>query len=480
MTCHVVCMLKLCTKDVTFLFATLWEIFVCFVEYVLFFLLLCKKLDVRSKHKWMPFLFILPMSLFIFFINETGISWGIQTALFLCVDLLTVFALFRGSLMSCVFFGSACMLIASVANSIVFIAFMFSPKAFSDLVNMGYPYRLIGTSAYLILSGLLYWYAFRLPRITGKFSLRDVLLFGFSFFLCTVQNGLAQQLSQDTLTSPATLAPLYVVLFSCSNIVFVTFLTQLFSHVNAQNLLLKNELDEKEFEKARLQNQITQDKLLHAVMHDYSNNISVLKGYADMDDLSSLRQHLAGLSTQLQESRKEGPSTNSTFNASFNSRALKAEKLDVPFTFQGYIPADLNVNPFAFGTVLFNLLDNALEAVSKLNPEDAWIRVTAHIEFNKLNIWVRNASNGIYTYRNGKLMSSKAQDRQGFGLTRIHDHAEIIGGEVGIFPSSTSFDALLIIPYEGESTEAPPMESAPSTSQENNHDDPSSGLTSDL
>ncbi len=117
-------------------------------------------------------------------------------------------------------------------------------------------------------------------------------------------------------------------------------------------------------------------------------------------------------------------------------------KLDLPETIQSIENIDLNC-------LFINLLNNAVEACSKLKSENPKIVVRAITKSNHLIIKVENPFEEIIINDNGKLITTKDdKSNHGVGMLLIENIAKKYNGFYEIKTENNVFKSIVTIPYK--------------------------------
>lgn len=103
-------------------------------------------------------------------------------------------------------------------------------------------------------------------------------------------------------------------------------------------------------------------------------------------------------------------------------------------------------NPADFTIILGNLLDNALEAVTKLPPQKRIIRFYLNFQSDYLIIQMRNIYNPtVSDIRDGKAYTTKVdKDLHGIGLKRIKNAAAKYNGSFEYQTTTEGEDSFFI------------------------------------
>ena len=131
--------------------------------------------------------------------------------------------------------------------------------------------------------------------------------------------------------------------------------------------------------------------------------------------------------------------------AILESKRLFAQHLGIHTDYKIFLPEKSNIQSSDLCSVLFNILDNAIEACIRLQHQDPAAQPSIVLSMKPfraaLQIIVQNTSTGEYlTDKDHALRTSKADTSQhGFGLLNVQKTVEAANGIIDITKNSTSF-----------------------------------------
>ncbi|MDD3172881.1 MAG: ATP-binding protein, partial [Herbinix sp.] len=131
-----------------------------------------------------------------------------------------------------------------------------------------------------------------------------------------------------------------------------------------------------------------------------------------------------------------------------NYKLQNAKANGIKATIEAKIPEQLNVKSFDIAIIMGNLLDNAIEAVSKLE-NDKEITIRINFRKNTLYIHVNNTYNGTVLYKNNKISTSQTdKSHHGIGLNNIEEVIKKYNGTMEIHHTSNNFIVDILIYVE--------------------------------
>lgn len=179
--------------------------------------------------------------------------------------------------------------------------------------------------------------------------------------------------------------------------------------------------------------------------HDMRHHIDAVRAETDS---ASRAQLLDDLAESLQDHGDQVRTGNRVVDAVLTGKRVRArdDGIEVRCVVDGTL-LDF-MAPLDVTALLGNAIDNALEA-ARLVPEPRSVRVAlfAHDDFVMLR--VANSYDGTVTRSGGRLVSRKAEQGHGYGLSSIRAIAQRHGGTVSVDPGERWFSLHVLLPRPG-------------------------------
>ncbi len=154
--------------------------------------------------------------------------------------------------------------------------------------------------------------------------------------------------------------------------------------------------------------------------HDYHNHIQVMKAYLVLGKYSEMDIYLDDFAKDLTSIDTIIKTGNVMVDSILNSKLSMAISQDISINAKGIVPKDLNIADIDICVIIGNLMDNAIEATTKLeSSEDRFIRVYIRAMKEQLYISVTNSVGGEVKKINLEYISTKFGMNHGFGLKRV-------------------------------------------------------------
>jgi len=166
-------------------------------------------------------------------------------------------------------------------------------------------------------------------------------------------------------------------------------------------------------------------------------------------DNKSTTDYINGLLEDISESEVYSSTGNIAFDSIINFKLKTAKEENIKLDLALFIPPVLNIEIADIVTILGNLLDNALDAVTKV--EDKMIRLDIEFSKSNLHINIDNSFDGNikYTERKGenerRIATLKMQGEHGYGLENVRKSVEKYNGHIDISHESNIFSVGVLL-----------------------------------
>lgn len=206
---------------------------------------------------------------------------------------------------------------------------------------------------------------------------------------------------------------------------------------------LKSTLHSQEKEYYSVQCQLMQESVerVKSIRHDMKLHLATLKDYTLENKAAT--DYLNSLLDDIGKSEIYSDTGNIAFDSIINFKLRKAKEDNISMDLNISVPPVINVEVVDIVTILGNLLDNALNAVAKLNEKS----IKLDIEFIKGGLFIKidNPFNGRVKYmeeKNGEekqIASLNGDKNRGYGLKNIRQSIEKYNGYMKITTTNNIF-----------------------------------------
>lgn len=180
--------------------------------------------------------------------------------------------------------------------------------------------------------------------------------------------------------------------------------------------------------------------------HDYRNHIQTMKVLAANGDLDGIKAYLDELDTDLNTVDTVVKTGNAMADAILNSKISLAQSKAISVHCDAHIPVKLQMSELDLCCILGNLFDNAIEASLSLPEAERQIRVYMDMKGTQLYISFTNFTSGKKLARVGRGYQTSKGDGHGFGLVRIDNIIERLGGYLSRNSEDGAFTTEILIP----------------------------------
>lgn len=224
------------------------------------------------------------------------------------------------------------------------------------------------------------------------------------------------------------MTPIIIILSSVAFILiciaaFILLRRSLYNLIDKRIERFQSELIEKQVRE--IQNMYRQ---VRGWRHDYRNHIQNMKTQLFEGNYEGLDNYLSQLSDDLDTVDTVIKTGNVMADAILNSKLNTAAKLNINLNVKANIPENIILSDVELCSLLGNMLDNAVEACSRLPEEERFIRIYIGRLKGQLYISVQNSA-GKLRREKGVFLSTK-EGEHGYGLFRIDRVAKKYGGFV--------------------------------------------------
>lgn len=248
-----------------------------------------------------------------------------------------------------------------------------------------------------------------------------------------------------------------ILFFICLFILFISLGTMVMYYnantfyINLQKETTKRIYD-KSYEKFIINAELRSDTL-SKIWHDMANHIKVLEKINDIEDEKYIKYV-----NSIKDKFKEIPNTINTGNRLIdiilNDKYSEAVMQGIDFDIKAIAPPKVNIDDMDLSSILFNTIDNAIEACMNSSAENKYINLELYPDANFLCYKIRNnynSTNGnshMRTYLNKKKYISS-----GYGLSIIEDIINKYDGYMDIKKNDMEYLVTIILPLNDHSVQ---------------------------
>ena len=187
------------------------------------------------------------------------------------------------------------------------------------------------------------------------------------------------------------------------------------------------------------------NKNVRKLRHDISDHLAALKSYIDKGEIERASAYISEIKDITANKKELSNTGNMDIDSILNYKLQEAQSKGILVSLESKVPSDLNVPPLDIVVILGNLLDNAIEASSKVE-NDKRIDIKIIYKKNSLFIFIRNTFNNSIKYERGRIKSSKKNsENHGIGLNNVEEILRKHNGTMKITHDKNNFNAKIIM-----------------------------------
>lgn len=178
--------------------------------------------------------------------------------------------------------------------------------------------------------------------------------------------------------------------------------------------------------------------------HDLRHHNQIIMEYLKCGDVEGAEEYLSLYDASLTESATMQYCKNYIANAVLCLYAQKAQAEQIIFTANADIPEIIAISPPELGSMISNILENALEACRKTKTDKCFITFIAEMEDDSLKIELQNTAKGEVEIRNHLPVSTK--NNGGTGTKSVLHIVESYHGMLHFSQKDDTFFTQIILP----------------------------------
>ena len=219
---------------------------------------------------------------------------------------------------------------------------------------------------------------------------------------------------------------------------------------NFISMTLKSQIEEQQKKRLELQSEsyLNELKILNKAQkemrylkHDMLNHLNTIQELAGKKDYSNIQTYIENLTGLLKSIEKISNTNIEELDSIINYKISIAKDFGIKVNSNIKIDKDIKIESHDYVSIIGNLFDNAIEAVSKIESNDKYIDFSIGIITSLLVINIENPYCHKVIIRDGKFLTTKdKEDKHGFGLSHVHTLVGKYDGTISI-----SYDSNFIV-----------------------------------
>ena len=213
------------------------------------------------------------------------------------------------------------------------------------------------------------------------------------------------------------------------------------SNTKAFNEKIKTEMIKQEIEYYHKQAELIQknsEEIKH-LRHDMKNHMIAIKELSKNKETDKVLEYISTLSDKLEPSYVFSATGIIEIDSVLNYKLTQAEKKGIDITSEIIIPNDLKIQSNDFVTILGNLIDNAIEAASKLS-DNKYIKINIKYSKGTILIAIKNSYDGKLNMLNNEYITTKDDpELHGIGIKSVETAIKKYDGDMIINHTDDEF-----------------------------------------
>lgn len=172
------------------------------------------------------------------------------------------------------------------------------------------------------------------------------------------------------------------------------------------------------------------DEEMYSLNHNISKHMVIIKEMIECDNREEADKYFYELDEYVSQYISVSRSGNSTLDSILNQEYKKANSLGIKYDIKINLSEELVIPRVCLGSLLYNAIDNAIEACEKVNEK--YILISVSTKDNMLNILVENTSPEVEIHDNKISTTKKDKSKHGYGIISMKRVAEKCNGSVNL------------------------------------------------
>ena len=186
---------------------------------------------------------------------------------------------------------------------------------------------------------------------------------------------------------------------------------------------------------------------IRQLKHEMRGHLTNIKGLARSGEYASLEDYISRMDESISDFELTLQTGNPVTDVIVNDTRRRSLDLDIRFQMDFHYPESGGYDAFGVGTILQNLLQNAVEACEKVNEGKRFIVLTGKRKGRFFLIEVKNSFMGEVIFGQDGLPPTTKKDvpMHGIGLSNVRREAEKYMGELELNAHQQEFSATVLL-----------------------------------
>ena len=179
--------------------------------------------------------------------------------------------------------------------------------------------------------------------------------------------------------------------------------------------------------------------------HDYRSHLNSLQLLCKERRYKDVLKYIEAITERLNGYNTHVTVGDGFIDAILNYYYQKMEKNNIKLKLTGKMTKNCNIDMFDLCTIISNLLDNAIEAVVKVDEDSRYIDVTFRYDDLMLYFDVCNPYAGELHISQNVIVTKKVSQNHGYGLLNVRKSVELYNGSMDIKTDNNTFEVLIAL-----------------------------------
>lgn len=213
------------------------------------------------------------------------------------------------------------------------------------------------------------------------------------------------------------------------------------THLEAQSQIMQmeNELLEQNYDS--FQRLYENNRYIY---HDFKNHMILLQTYLEHGEYEEARNYLGRIAAPIEQISNCAYSNCKVLDLVINLKGFEASQKDILYQLDVDKEVVFNIDENDLGILLFNLLDNAIEACERMKTKERWIRIVVKRKNQILVIKIVNSIEKEVFKKDGRYLTEKKdKEMHGLGMKSVESIVEKYEGDVSWNHTKDTFTAVI-------------------------------------
>lgn len=350
---------------------------------------------------------------------------------------------------------------ASIQKRIIYVIYMYLFMAVAEIITAamtGYVYFSVFSQGdyrdsfgVIAVRIVIYGETLLLENIKLTKSGRNI---GWIFWLASIMIPVSTLILEVIIANQTNLTKVEAVgsvslLFAVNIIAFYLYDSLAENYIKKSKLALLQKENELYSRQCEIMQSSTED--LQAFRHDMSNQLIILNHLLEEGKDEEARRQLDQLSHFIKGKVIYSTSGNTIIDGLVNYKLQSVASENIKVETEIVVPEQLNIDIADFVTLLGNLLDNALEALKKVDREQRILTIKIVFSQERLIGRITNTYCGEIHQKDDKILTSKKEkQKHGYGLSNVEKIIKKYNGYMEIDHANWEFrvDFIIYLPQK--------------------------------